>query len=74
MGDAERLNIPPSTHTESFPIHREEVEEEKSEKKGKSAGVDNIPGEPMQAGGEAMIDALHVRRQVSDKPSGLSRL
>ncbi len=29
-------------------------------KKGKSAGVDNIPAELLQAGGEAMIDALTI--------------
>ena len=29
-------------------------------KKGKSAGIDNIPGELVQAGGESMIDALHT--------------
>ena len=29
-------------------------------KKRKSAGVDNIPAELVQAGGEAMIDALHI--------------
>ena len=27
-------------------------------KMGKSAGVDNIPAEPVQVGGEAMIDIL----------------
>ena len=32
----------------------------KSLKKRKSAGVDNIPAELVQAGGEAMIDALHI--------------
>ena len=29
-------------------------------KKRKSAGVDNIPAELVQAGGEVMIDALHI--------------
>ena len=41
------------------PILREEVEiVETSLKKGKSAGVDNIPAEHNQAGGETMIDVL----------------
>ena len=31
-----------------------------SPKKGKSAGVDNIPAKLVQAGGEAMIDSLHI--------------
>ena len=29
-------------------------------KKGKAACIDNIPAEPMHAGGKAMIDTLHV--------------
>ena len=41
------------------PILREEVEAAvKALKKGKSAGVDNIPGELVQAGGEAMVNVL----------------
>ena len=41
------------------PIRREEVETAvASLKKGKSAGVDNIPVELVQAGGETMIDVL----------------
>ena len=41
------------------PIFREEVEiAVASLKKGKSAGVDNIPVELVQAGGETMIDVL----------------
>ena len=41
------------------PILREEVEEIiKAMKMGKSPGVDNIPVELVQAGGEAMIDIL----------------
>jgi sorting nexin-29 len=60
-GDMEKLNTPPATDTDSFPILREEVEEAvRSLKKGKSAGIDNIPGELVQAGGEAMIDTLHT--------------
>ena len=41
------------------PILREEVEiAVASLKKGKSSGVDNIPAELVQAGGETMIDVL----------------
>ena len=41
------------------PILREEVEiAVASLKKGKSARVDNIPAELVQAGGETMIDVL----------------
>ena len=44
---------------EHHPILREELEEAvKALKMGKSAGVDNIPAELVQAGGEAMIDIL----------------
>ena len=58
-GDPEILNVPPSSNTENDPILREEVEAAvKSLKKGKSAGADNVPGELVQAGGDAMIDAL----------------
>ena len=58
-GDASVLNVPPATDNEDYPILREEVEEAvKSLKKGKSAGVDNIPAELVQAGGESMITVL----------------
>ena len=57
---------------------REEVEAAvESLKKGKSAGVDNIPLELVQAGGEAMIDiyysssAIRPGRQVSGQHHGL---
>ena len=44
---------------EHHPILREEVEAAvKTLKMGKSAGVDNIPAELVQAGGEATIDIL----------------
>ena len=53
------LDVPPPINNDSYPILREEVEAAvKSLKKGKSAGVDNIPWELVQAGGEAMIDML----------------
>ena len=45
----------------SYPILREEVEAAvKSLKTDKSTGVDNIPLELVQAGGEAMIDMLFI--------------
>ena len=47
------------TNIDSHPILREEVEAAvKSLKPGKSVGVDNIPAELLQAGGETMIDVL----------------
>ena len=50
------LQIPDEEH---HPILREEVEAAvKALKRGKLAGVDNIPAELVQAGGEAMIDIL----------------
>ena len=61
------------------PIFREEVEiEVASLKKGKSAGVDSIPAELVQAGGETMIDVLtefcnRIWRTVNGLPHGLSR-
>ena len=60
-GDPKVLDVPPPTNNDSYPILREEVEAAvKSPKKGKSAGVDNIPSELVQAGGEAMIDMLLI--------------
>ena len=59
-GDPEFATSQESTDTESNGILRSEVEEAvKMLKKGKSAGVDNIPGELVQAGGEDMISVLH---------------
>ena len=53
------LDVPPPTNNDSYPILLEEVGAAvKSLKKGKSAGVDNILSELVQAGGEAMIDML----------------
>ena len=55
------LDISPLTNNDHYPILREEVEASvKSPKKGKSAGVDNIPSELVQAGGVAMIDMLLI--------------
>uniref|UniRef100_A0A3Q2XUJ7 Reverse transcriptase domain-containing protein n=1 Tax=Hippocampus comes TaxID=109280 RepID=A0A3Q2XUJ7_HIPCM len=46
---------------DTLPILREEVEAAvRALKKGKAAGVDNIPGELVQAGGQAMIDTLTI--------------
>ena len=60
-GDPKVLDVPPPINNDSYHIPREEVEAEvKSLKKGKSAGVDNIPSELVQAGGEAVIDMLLV--------------
>ena len=53
------LNVPPVTDTDNYPILLEEVEAaEKSLNKGNSPGIDNIPGELVQAGGDAVISAL----------------
>ena len=55
------LDVPPPINSDSYPVLREEDEAAvKSLKKGKSAGVDNIPSELVQAGGEAMIDMLLI--------------
>ena len=60
-GDPKVLDILPPINNDSYPILREEVEAVvKSLKNGKSAGVDNIPSELVQAGGEAMIDMLLI--------------
>ena len=53
-GDPEVLNVPPATNNANHPILREEVEAAvKSLKKGKSAGVDNIPAELLQQRGRS---------------------
>ena len=55
------LNVPPATKNANHSILREEVETSvKLLKKGKSAGVDNIPAELLQQGGEAMVNALLI--------------
>ena len=61
IGDPKVLDVPPPINNDSYPILREEVEVAvKSLKKGKSAGVDNIPSELVQAGGEAMVGMLLI--------------
>ena len=58
-GDPVVFECPQIPDEEHHPILREEVEAAvKALKMGKSAGVDNIPAELVQAGGEAMIDTL----------------
>ena len=59
IGDSKVLQVPTATNNDNYPILPKEVEAAvKTLKKGKSAGVDNIPGKLAQAGGEAMISAL----------------
>ena len=53
------LNCPQTDREDDHPILRKEVEVAvQSLKKGKSAGVDNIPAELVQADGEDVITAL----------------
>ena len=59
-GDAQVLETNSSTNDDKEnEILMSEIEEAiKSMKKGKSPGIDNIPGELLQAGGEHMTTAL----------------
>ena len=58
-GDPSVLNYPKTDTYDDLPILRREVEATvQSLKKGNSAGVDNIPTELVQAGGEDVITAL----------------
>ena len=58
-GDQSVLNCTQTDTEDDHPILRREVEAAvKSLKKGKSAGVDNIPAELVQAGGEDVITTL----------------
>ena len=58
-GDNALLDCSQPPEEDLQPILHEEVEiAAASLKKGKSAGVDNIPAELVQAGGETMIDVL----------------
>ena len=53
------LTVPLVSNTDNYPILREEDKAAvKSLKKGKSPGIDNIPGELVQAGGDAVIGDL----------------
>ena len=58
-GDPSVLNCPQTDTEDDHPILRREVEAAlQSLKKGKSAGVDNIPAELVHAGGEDVITAV----------------
>uniref|UniRef100_UPI003AF8F911 hypothetical protein n=1 Tax=Thiolapillus sp. TaxID=2017437 RepID=UPI003AF8F911 len=58
-GDPSVLNCTQTDTEDDHPILRTEVEAAvQSLKKGKSAGVDNIPAELVQAGGEDVITTL----------------
>ena len=58
-GDPSELNCPQTDTEDDHPILRREIEDAvQSWKKGKSAGVDNIPAEMVHAGGEDVIAAL----------------
>ena len=58
-GDPSLQNCPQTDTEDDHPILRREVEAAvQSLKKGKTAGVDNIPAELVQAGGEDVITAL----------------
>ena len=58
-GDPEVLIVSPPSNKGDFPILREEVEMAINRlKKGKSPGVDNIPAELIQAGGDVMVEAF----------------
>ena len=58
-GDPSVLNCTQTDTADDHPILRREVEAAvQTVKRGKSAGVDNIPAELVQAGGEDVITAL----------------
>ena len=60
-GNSSVLNCPKTHIEDDYPILRKEVETVvRSLKKGKSAEVDNIPAELVQAGGEDVITALNT--------------
>ena len=60
-GDSKALDVPQPINNDSYPILREEVETAaKSLRKGKSAGVDNIPSELVVQAEEAMIDMILI--------------
>ena len=57
--DPSVLNCPQTDTEDDHPILRKEVEAaEQSLKRGKSARIENIPAELVQAGGEHVITAL----------------
>ena len=77
-GDPIVLDCPQIPDEVHHPILREEVEAAvKALKMGKSAGMDNIPAELVQAREEAMIDiqpqsATRFGRQENGRPHGLN--
>ena len=73
-GESSVLNCPQSDTEDDHPFLRREVEAAvQSLKKGKSAGVDNIPAELVQAGGEDVITAFTtICRQENGQPHGPS--
>ena len=63
-GDPSVLNCPQIDTEDDYPILRREAEAAvQLLKKGKSAGVDNIPAEMVQAGGEDVITDLRTNLQ-----------
>ena len=77
-GDPSILNCHQTDTGDDHPILRREVEAAiQSLKKGKTAGVDNIPAELVQAGGEDVITSLRQSvtgfgRQENGQPHGPS--
>ena len=71
-GDPSVLNCPQTDTEDDHPIlHREVEAAVQSLKKGKSAGVNNIPAELVQAGGEDVITALTtVCNKIWQKENG----
>ena len=70
VGDPEVLTVPLVTNTDNYPILREKVEAAvKSLKKGKSPGIDNIPGELV-----CIKSAIRFGRQESGQCHGPSLL
>ena len=72
--DPSVLNCPQTDTDDDHPILRKEVEAAvQSLKKGKSAGVDKIPAELVQAGGEDVVTALTTNcsktRQTGEWPT-----
>ena len=67
-GDPSILNCPQTGTEDDHPILRREVEAAvQSMKKGKSAGVDNIPAELVQVGGEDVIADLNLQQDLADR-------
>ena len=66
--DPSVLNCTQADTEDDHPILQREVEaSEQSLKKGKSAGVDNIPAELVQAGGDDVITALTTICNKTDR-------